>query len=134
MQVLLSRLDYGGISLLIAGSTFPPVVYGFACNAIPRITYLVIISSTCTAAFAMTLMPGADTPKYRRMRGFLFIFVGLFAGVPTFHGAINNDHNILINVNYWIIGGLLYITGALIYIARIPERLSPGTFDFIVMV
>jgi len=134
VQALLSRLDYGGISLLIAGSAFPPVAYGFACNPIPRISYLIIISSTCAAAFAMTLMPGADAPKYRKMRGFLFIFVGLFAGVPTVHSVIINDPNIIINIDYWAIGGIVYITGALIYVARIPERFSPGTFDFIVSV
>lgn len=28
---LLSRMDYAGISILIAGSTFPPHYYGFYC-------------------------------------------------------------------------------------------------------
>lgn len=120
--------------MLIAGSAFPPVVYGFSCNPIPKIFYLIIISTSCLAAFGMTLMPGAETPNYRRMRGFLFIFVGLFAGVPTIHATLSNDPNVLININYWVIGGAVYISGALIYVARIPERLSPGTFDFIVLV
>lgn len=32
---------------------------------------------------------------------------------------------------FWIfaVGGLIYIAGACIYIARIPERFRPGTFD-----
>eukprot|EP00826_Nyctotherus_ovalis_P013041 TRINITY_DN1348_c0_g1_i5.p1 TRINITY_DN1348_c0_g1~~TRINITY_DN1348_c0_g1_i5.p1 ORF type:complete len:192 (+),score=23.67 TRINITY_DN1348_c0_g1_i5:406-981(+) len=131
LQAFLSRLDYGGISLLIAGSAFPPVIYGFACNPIPRIFYILVVSTTCIAAFVTTLMPGAETSKYRRMRGFLFIFVGLFAGVPAVHAAIASDPNVIISIGYWAVGGAVYIAGALIYVARIPERLSPGTFDFI---
>eukprot|EP00826_Nyctotherus_ovalis_P013037 TRINITY_DN1348_c0_g1_i21.p1 TRINITY_DN1348_c0_g1~~TRINITY_DN1348_c0_g1_i21.p1 ORF type:complete len:102 (-),score=2.64 TRINITY_DN1348_c0_g1_i21:245-505(-) len=71
--------------------------------------------------------------RYRRMRGFLFIFVGLFAGVPAVHAAIASDPNVIISIGYWAVGGAVYIAGALIYVARIPERLSPGTFDFIVL-
>jgi adiponectin receptor len=133
-QTFLSRLDYGGISFLIAGSAFPPVIYGFACNPLPKIFYSTIISTTCLTAFILTLMPGADLPKYRRMRGFLFIFVGLFAGVPVIHTSASNDPNILLYGFYFALGGAIYVTGALIYVARIPERFAPGTFDFIVNV
>jgi adiponectin receptor len=31
-QDVLSRLDYGGISVLIFGSSVPIVIYGFACD------------------------------------------------------------------------------------------------------
>ena len=31
-STFLSRLDYGGISILIACSTFPPNIYGLACD------------------------------------------------------------------------------------------------------
>ena len=130
----LSRLDYGGISLLIAGSSYPPIIYGFYCNSFVKIAYLIIITSTCLAAFVMTLMPEADTPAYRRMRGFLFIFVGLFAGVPAVHGSLSYDPNVILNRFYWATGGAIYIIGALIYVARIPERLAPGRFDFCVYI
>jgi adiponectin receptor len=29
---LLSRFDYSGIAILICGSTYPPIIYGFACT------------------------------------------------------------------------------------------------------
>ena len=34
-------------------------------------------------------------------------------------------------VKFWVfgVGGLIYIIGACIYIARVPERCKPGTFD-----
>ena len=86
-QKFMSRLDYGGISFLIAGSTFPPIIYGFACNIVPKIAYVLIINTTCFLAFVMMLIPGADTPKYRKVRGIMFIMVGLCAGIPAFHAA-----------------------------------------------
>jgi len=77
LQTFLTRLDYGGIALLIAGSAFPPVVYGFACNPIPKYTYITIISLVCGSSFILTLLPGTDSPKYRNLRGFFFILVGI---------------------------------------------------------
>lgn len=77
LQTFLTRLDYGGIALLIAGSTFPPVVYGFACNPIPKYIYITIISLACGTSFILTLLPGTESPKYRNLRGFLFILVGI---------------------------------------------------------
>ena len=32
MNSLLARLDYSGIAILIAGSTYSPILYGFACT------------------------------------------------------------------------------------------------------
>ncbi len=144
VQAFLARLDYGGISFLIAGSTFPPVIYGFACNPLPKWFYISLISSFCMLAFITTLIPGADAPRYRKLRGLMFIFVGLSAGIPAFHAATSryfvlsvrmcSDPNIVLHLFYWPIGGIVYVSGALIYIARIPERFAPGKFDFCVSV
>ena len=30
---------------------------------------------------------------------------------------------------FWYLGGIIYITGALIYILRIPEKYRPGKHD-----
>jgi len=39
-----------------------------------------------------------------------------------------------IKVTYWAVGGIIYISGCLIYIARFPERFYPGKFDLIVKI
>lgn len=132
LQSFLTRLDYGGISLLIAGSTFPPVIYGFACNPITKYTYITVISIACAASFIFTLLPGTDSPNCRKFRGLLFVFVGLLAGAPVIQGAASTDPNVILNTQYWLGGGLIYLLGALMYIARIPERFAPGKFDFFV--
>jgi len=90
----------------------------------------------------MSLFKKFLQPKYRRLRGFLFIFIGLFAGVPALHASLSkysffvkikkSDPNIHMNLIYWALGGAIYIAGALIYVARIPERFAPGKFDFFV--
>lgn len=33
-------------------------------------------------------------------------------------------------MNYWIIGGVLYIAGGIIYAKNIPERCYPKRFDY----
>ena len=32
----------------------------------------------------------------------------------------------------WALGGALYILGAVLYMLRVPERFSPGSFDLVV--
>ncbi len=88
VQKLLARLDYGGISFLISGSTFSPVMYSFACNPFPKWLYISVVTTFCLLAFVMTLIPGAETPEHRRLRGLLFIIVGMSAGLPALHAAL----------------------------------------------
>jgi adiponectin receptor len=127
------KLDYGGISVLIAGSAFPLIQYAFACHNTIKYIYISLITLFCTISFVVTMLPNADIPKYRRLRGILFIIVGLLAGAPAAHAAITNDPNILATFYYWALGGVVYIVGALIYVARIPERCAPGKFDYFVI-
>ena len=131
---LFSRLDYSGISILIAGSSFPPILYGYDCCPTIKYVYLSLIIFFCSTSFVVTLLPNSDQPKYRRLRGILFIIVGLLAGAPAIHAAITNNPNILVKSFYWIMGGIVYISGALLYVARIPERFLPGKFDYFVSI
>ena len=83
-------------------------------------------------AFIFTLMPQSDQPKYRKIRGLLYIFTGLTAGIVSLHGGITSDPNIQMNLILWALGGAIYISGATLYILRFPERLAPGKFDIFV--
>ena len=53
--VLFSRLDYAGISILIAGSGFPPLYYGLYCNLNIGFLYLFCSSSIAIALFFLAL-------------------------------------------------------------------------------
>lgn len=129
----MSRFDYSGIAILIAGSTYPPIVYGFACSFGLKLMYIILISTSCIFTFIITILPNSEGPAYRKVRGILFIVVGLLAGVIPVHAAITNNPDILIRLFYWALGGIVYVAGGMIYVARMPERCWPGRFDYIVL-
>lgn len=125
---LSSRLDYGGISLMIAGSTFPAVMYGFACNTTARVVILGIVSVAAVAAFFVTLAPGGDTSAFRTVRGVLFFITGVFAAIPILVATASTG-----SIYYWAIGHGLYAISGFFYLTRIPERYAPGKFDYLVL-
>ncbi|CAF1077489.1 unnamed protein product [Didymodactylos carnosus] len=62
----------------------------------------------------------------------LFIAFGLFGFIPTMHYALvfGFKHAFTTGAAQWLaLMAVLYITGASLYAARIPERLAPGYFD-----
>lgn len=62
----------------------------------------------------------------------VFVAFGLSGVIPALHfilmdgfwNAVNNA-----SLGWLVLMAILYITGAVIYAARIPERLYPGKFD-----
>lgn len=94
--------------------------------------YLGFISIFAVAVFLFTFQPDFATPKKRSLRGFLFLTLGLSTSLPMgqlifFKSSITGmiPHPTLIN---WVLGGISYIVGCLIYVYRIPERKWPGKF------
>lgn len=81
---LLSRLDYAGISVLIMGSSYPPIFYVFACKEVfwIRNIFLGLITTTCMCAFISTLHPVMNKPELRTCRSMMYVFLGLSAGAP----------------------------------------------------
>jgi adiponectin receptor len=62
----------------------------------------------------------------------MFTGMGVSAIFPVFHGLIvfGYEHlNHYIGLNWLLTQGFLYLLGASIYAARIPETLRPGSFD-----
>ena len=84
---LTSRLDYAGISILISGSFFPPIYYMYFCKESNFqigliILYLAGISFFCMMDFIVSLLPAFQKPKFRCLRGSVFLILGLTAIVP----------------------------------------------------
>jgi len=135
---IFSRLDYGGISVLIMGSCYPPIFYIFACQPVfwIRDLFLILISTTSTISFIASLHPAMGTPALRKVRALMYILLGLSAGFPFIYlSNMSKDDEKYINQKYewfpWALGGAIYIGGAIIYGLRIPERWFPKTFDII---
>ncbi|KAM3725172.1 Adiponectin receptor protein [Dirofilaria immitis] len=129
---LFNKLDYTGITLLIVGSFIPWIYYGFYCRVVPMIIYLTMISVLGIAAVIVSLWDKFAQPQYRPFRAIIFIAMGLSSVVPAFDILINDGISYLLNeasLLWLLLMGILYITGALLYATRTPEKCFPGRFD-----
>jgi adiponectin receptor len=129
---IFGKLDYCGIALLTMGSFVPWLYYSFYCRMPPKIGYLVLIVVLGTLCILVSMCEQFSHPKFRPLRAGLFIGLGLSGVIPATHFVITDgiyhavDHAAL----HWVIlMAILYITGAVIYACRIPERIWPGRFD-----
>lgn len=127
-----NKLDYCGIALLTMGSFVPWLYYSFYCRIEPKITYLILIIVLGTAAIVVSMWDKFATPKFRAVRAGTFIALGLSGIVPAMHYVITDGFYEAINfaaLGWLVLMAVLYITGAVIYAVRIPERIWPGKFD-----
>ena len=85
----LQHLDYAGISFLISGSMFPPLVYGFYCNPIVYIIYESLIGSACFVVFIVSLFDTIHKQENSKIKGILYGGLGVFATGPFFHLVFN---------------------------------------------
>ena len=88
------------------------------------------MAALAMGCFVSSLVKKFDQPKFRPVRGSMFIGAGL--SVIAVFIAIRcwpNDYKIKTNVEIFAGGGAVYIVGAILYVIRIPERCAPGKFD-----
>ncbi|KAH3981464.1 hypothetical protein HBI24_077180 [Parastagonospora nodorum] len=125
-------LDLYGIFVLIAGTVYSGTYYGFYCEQEYWIMYSVGITIIVTSAATLCSLPHFRTPKWRWARAALFCAIGWSGAFPMTHAAqafgVEQAHR---QMGWWyfIWEGLSYISGAIIYALRIPERMRPGLFD-----
>ena len=133
-HIILNRFDYGGISLLITGSCYPPYYYFFYYSKKIRYFYLIEISVFGIGTFLYSLTDDFNKPKRRALRGVLFLIFGLCSGIPILHMAFFGDriegYGEGIKLLNWYLGGISYVVGALFYILRFPEKKFPIKFDY----
>ena len=71
-------------------------------------------------------------PRFRPLRAAVFITFGLSGIAPATHFGIKNGWERSVEegaLGWLILMGVLYITGAVLYAVRIPERFFPGKLD-----
>lgn len=127
-----NRLDYLGIVLLIWGSFIPSLYYGFQEKPELVQTYWIMITTIAVATGIVSCSPFFAGHQWRTFRAIMFVAMGLSAVVPVLHGLnIYSFQRLdrLIGLKWLITQGALYILGAGLYAARIPERFKPGAFD-----
>ncbi|KAL7268933.1 hypothetical protein RUND412_008421 [Rhizina undulata] len=127
-----NKLDYLGIVVLIVGSFVSSVYYGFYCHPALMWRYCIMITLLGIACSAVSIIPAFRTPKYRPFRASMFVGMGLSAILPVFHGLEVFGVEALqarMGLNWVLLQGSLYVLGAGIYAARMPERWTPGKYD-----
>ncbi|KAK9477804.1 hemolysin-III related-domain-containing protein [Lipomyces japonicus] len=127
-----NRLDYLGIIFLIIGSFVPAIFYGL--HPIPHYMpiFLALVCGLGTICTVLTLRHEFALPKWRPFRALMFVVFGLSGVIPmTFAGFKYGFHELVdrTELPLLITEGGLYIAGAAIYAARVPERFKPGKFD-----
>ncbi|KXN82200.1 ADIPOR-like receptor SPBC12C2.09c [Leucoagaricus sp. SymC.cos] len=125
--------DYSGIIILTVGSFYPALYYGFFCHVHLLAFYLAGISLAGLGAAYVVLSPEYSKPTHRGARTLVFIGLGLSGLVPVSHLIATHELHALVadmGLGWLLTSALLYITGALLYANRIPERLAPGKFDY----
>ena len=80
----LRRLDYSGICLLIMGSDYPVIFYIMNCGPVTysRNFFLALITTTCSGAFVVSMLPFLYKARFRAFRAIMFVVLGLSAWFP----------------------------------------------------
>ncbi|KAF7490182.1 Adiponectin receptor protein [Sarcoptes scabiei] len=135
--LLVCKLDYCGISLLIAGSIVPCLYYAFYDSLITQIFYMLMTITLCAASVTVSFVDTFSDTKYRTFRASVFTIYAFSSIVPTIHWYLfHSNTELFYDSSFWTaikflsLMITLYVTGVLFYALRIPERFSPGKFDF----
>ena len=88
----------------------------------------------CFIAFIIFLVPAFLRPRYRVLRGVVFVTCGVCSAIPIMHIEYFTEQKYVRDfLSFpWALGGGLYIFGACMFMMRIPERFKPGFFDIVV--
>ncbi len=96
------------------------------------IFYLSCITIFSTVVLILSMSENFSSPENRSLRGILYTSLGLSASLPLLHllffgstidGRIGDP-----TIVNWLLGGMMYIIGVVIYTLRFPEKIWPGKF------
>jgi adiponectin receptor len=126
------RFDIFGICLLALGGGSSATYYAARCSPTAQRVYRGLNSGAALAAAILLFDTGGGGNKMRALRGGIFVALAITAMLPIFHGvgklgwqrACNE-----IGAQWYLAEGIVLFFGVSLFVARLPERLSPGSFD-----
>ncbi|AAS51226.2 ACL002Cp [Eremothecium gossypii ATCC 10895] len=132
VSVFGNKLDYIGIVALISCSMISQMYYGFYDSTAMFSLFSTVTLSLALACAVVSLSPHFRSREWRKYRAAIFTAFGLSGLLPVitscfYYGPIEAYSRIQLK---WLsLEGVLYISGAVLYGVRFPERLAPGSFD-----
>jgi adiponectin receptor len=128
------RLDIFGICLLALGSGSSATYYATYCDPNAQQVYWGLNAAAALAAGTALFDTGGGGNKMRVLRGGVFCALAVTALLPIFHGVMRLGweracHEI--GAQWYAAEGLILLVGVSLFVLRLPERLSPGTFDIL---
>ena len=126
------KMDILGVCVLALGGGTSMTFYAFYCDPTVQWIYW-ILNITSAGATAVTLFDtGGGGNKMRTMRGGVFSALALSAMLPAFHSVALTGWDRACNeigVHWYLAEALTLLLGVGLFVGRLPERLSPGSFD-----
>jgi len=130
-------LDYAGINVFLAGSSFPAFYYGMYCYFDVAYFYMTIIMLIGITIFILSL-----TDWFRRPENFIYKSIcyggfGFFYLIPMAHLAINeiifnnygDKFSFLPSLHWYLLAAVSDFMGLYIFAKRCPDRNHPGKYD-----
>ncbi|KAK5123938.1 hypothetical protein LTR85_002135 [Meristemomyces frigidus] len=134
-QTLMERfacVDYTGISLLVAASIMTTEYTAFYCEPWSRWVYL---GTTLALGVAGTILPWHPTFNRSDMawaRVGFYVTLATTGFVPVFQLTLERGWDETAYFYAPITKSILvYLVGAILYAAKVPERFLPGRFDYV---
>ncbi|KAI9492618.1 hemolysin-III related-domain-containing protein [Zychaea mexicana] len=131
VSVACNSIDYLGIIFNNIGSWLLVYHYYFYCEPHLQTFYIFTYLVVCGTAAAMLVIPRFQAEEYMWMRTITFVFVG-FAGVTGFvHAGLLHGTDMMFEIGLGriFITSFFYVSGALVFGLRWPERSFPGRCD-----
>ncbi|KAF2127846.1 HlyIII-domain-containing protein [Dothidotthia symphoricarpi CBS 119687] len=130
VHVFWRKWDVYGICLLSLGGGAAATYYGFACDPTMQMSYWALHASAAVAA-AVIVFDTSDDESTISREG-VFGYLGLVALLPVLHsiGKLGWDRACIeLGAHWYLSEALVMCLGASLFASKLPERLSPGTFD-----
>ncbi|KAF2725522.1 HlyIII-domain-containing protein [Polychaeton citri CBS 116435] len=125
-------VDYTGISLLVAASIMTTEYTAFYCEPVSRSFYL---TTTFILGAAGTILPWHPTfngPDLAWGRVAFFVSLAATGALPV--AQLVHERGLDETMYFYaplMKSVLVYLSGAMLYAAKIPERFCPGFFDYV---
>ncbi|CAG2181866.1 unnamed protein product, partial [Oppiella nova] len=134
---IFSKLDYLGIALVLNMAQISWLYYGFYDDFMVRKVYISISLFLGGVLISVTLLDRFSESYFRRYRAIIFLSKGFYVFIPFFHFCYHSYYfePILAQLAFkslymTLLSACVNLFGTLLYMYRLPERLSPGTFDY----